>query len=84
MRAKRIIQSGAFDPEDVERLQRAFDLAWTKLLPKTQAADIESLRELLATVIVSAGNVSGLDAEELAQKSVRSCMSIRAANQTLL
>lgn len=82
MRARRIIQAGAFDPEDVQRLQAAFDLGWAELLPSVKPTDIEKAREMLATVVVSAGNVSGLDAEELAAVAVRSFNAIREADRT--
>jgi hypothetical protein len=66
LRAKRIIQAGAFDPADVERLQTAFDLAWERMRSSVNPEDHARAREALAVVIVSSGTVSGLDSEELA------------------
>lgn len=82
MRARRILQTGAFAPEDVQRLQAAFELAWAELEPATVIEERGKLRELLATIVVSAGNVSGLDAQELSVVAVRSFNAIRAANST--
>lgn len=75
---------GAFKPEDVSRLQEAFDAAWRALAPTVPPLDHPASRELLATVVVSAGNVSGLDAEELAAVALRTFRAIRVDPQTLL
>lgn len=84
MRARRILQTGAFNPDDLERLQAAFDAAWATLAPTIPDADHAQSRELLATVVVSAGNVSGLDTEELAAVALRTFHAIRTGTQTLL
>lgn len=84
MRARRILQTGAFNPEDLDRLQEAFDAAWTAIAPTIAPSDHASARELLATVVVSAGNVSGLDAGELATVAMRTFEAIRTGTQTLL
>ncbi len=78
MRARRILNSGAFDPVDVNRLQTAFDIAWTALKPTFNDAEVEQSRTTLATIIVSAGNVSGLDAGELATMAIRTFNAIQA------
>lgn len=80
MRARRILQTGAFSPEDLNRLQDAFDAAWTSVAPTVSTEDHSRFRELLATVIVSAGNLSGLDANELAAVAIRSFEAIRAGS----
>ncbi|HET6389848.1 hypothetical protein [Hyphomicrobium sp.] len=71
MRARHILQSGAFTPEHLERLQSAFDAAWKKIAPSIVEADHHRSRELLASVVVSAGKVSDLDAGELAMTAER-------------
>lgn len=81
MRAIRILQTGAFSPEDLNRLQQAFDAAWKTVAPTVETIDQPRLRELLATVVVSAGNVSGLDAGELAAVAIRTFEAIRAGLQ---
>lgn len=80
MRAQRIIQSGAFTPEDLNRLQSAFDTAWKALQTTIEANDILRSREMLATVVVSAGKISALDSEELAAFAIRTFTTIHAAN----
>lgn len=80
LRANRIIQSGAFTPEELNRLQTAFNTAWNALQPAIEASDILRSREILATVVVSAGKVSELDAEELAAFAIRTFGTIRTAN----
>ncbi|CCB64074.1 hypothetical protein [Hyphomicrobium sp. MC1] len=82
MRARRIVQTGAFDPEDVERLQTALEAAWLQVEESVSQREREAAREHLATVVVSAGNVSDLDAEELATVAVRTFLSIRASTQS--
>ncbi|CCB65233.1 hypothetical protein [Hyphomicrobium sp. MC1] len=83
MRARRIVQTGAFDPQDVERLQAAFEAAWLQVEATVPEREREAAREYLATVVVSAGNVSDLDAEELATVAVRTFLSIRTGTQSL-
>lgn len=83
MRARRILQTGAFNPDDLLRLQDAFEAAWKALAPTVDDADLERSRELLATVVVSAGNVSGLDTEELSAVALRTFHAIRAGTQML-
>jgi hypothetical protein len=80
MRAKRIIRAGAFAPEDLVRLQAAFELAWQRIRPTVKEIDYPRAREDLAIVVVSAGTVSGLDHEELAAFAQRTYSTISAAN----
>ena len=80
MRAQRIIQSGAFTPEDLKRLQTAFDTAWAALQHTVDASEVLRARETLATVVVTAGEISELDSEELAAFAVRTFKTIREAN----
>ncbi|RUP11174.1 MAG: hypothetical protein EKK38_01605 [Hyphomicrobium sp.] len=81
MRARNILQTGAFNPEDVSRLQNAFKAAWASIGLAIDTADKARCRELLATIVVSAGNVSGLDAEELAAVAIRSFEAIYAGSR---
>lgn len=81
MRARKILQTGAFNPEDVSRLQNAFKCAWASVGSSVEAAEKTRCRELLATIVVSAGNVSGLDAVELAVVAIRSFEAIRISLQ---
>ena len=80
MRAQRIIQSGAFTPEDMNRLQTAFDTAWSAVRHTVEADDVLRSRELLAAVVVTAGKISELDAEELASFAIRTFATIYSAN----
>lgn len=58
MRAKRIIeQIGAFDPDEMARLQSAFNTAWEKLKPSVAPSNEPEARELLATIVVSIAKV---------------------------
>ena len=84
MRVRGILQSGAFDPADVDRLQAAFDTAWNDIAAGVLDKDRVTSREQLATIIVATGNVSGLDAQELAVVAVRTFYSISSADQRLL
>lgn len=80
MRATRILRAGAFTPDDVTRLQTAFDLAWGRIMPTVDVAHHPEAREALAIVVVSAGNVSGLDIEELAAFAERTYSTVRLAS----
>ncbi len=84
MRARRILSTGAFDHRDMERLQSAFDAAWTVIAPSIAATDRDASRTTLATIIVASGNVSGLDDGELAAMALRTFETIREANGFLL
>lgn len=77
MRAIRILQHGAFTPEDVDRLQRAFEMAWTQIALSTPEHESPRAREVLATIIVAAGNISDLDTGELATVALRQFAAIR-------
>jgi hypothetical protein len=81
MRARRIIQTGAFYPTDVNRLQAAFDAAWWTVASEIPSADQPAARETLATIVVTAGNVGELDAEELMHFSIRTFRGVRAASK---
>lgn len=81
MQARKILQTGAFNPDDVNRLQNAFKAAWASVGAAVEQAEKARSRELLATIVVSAGNVSGLEAEELAAVAIRSFEAIRAGSQ---
>ncbi|MBS0251270.1 MAG: hypothetical protein JSR78_09415 [Proteobacteria bacterium] len=81
MRARRILQAGAFTPDDVTRLQTAFDLAWQRIEATVDTAHHPRAREALAIVVVSAGNVSGLDAEELAGFAQRTFSTLRSVDE---
>jgi hypothetical protein len=84
MRARRILQKGAFSPDDVIRLQEALDITWETVARFVETADHARLRELVAAVVLTAGNVSGLDAEELAAVAIRTVESTRPGSQSLL
>lgn len=72
MRAKRILQRGAFAPEEFARVQQAFDLAWAAIAPSVDERDHERRRELLATIVLSLAAARGdLDAEEISQMAIR-------------
>lgn len=77
MRALRILQHGAFSPAGVERLQAAFNKAWENIAPEIDARERDNARESLAIVVVSAGNVSDLDSDGLAQVALRLFRAIR-------
>lgn len=82
MRALRILQHGAFNPEDVQRLQNAFETAWNTLGPSIDKAEHPKARETLATMVMSAGNVSSLDEGELAAVALRLFEAIRSVEPT--
>ena len=84
MRARRILQKGSFSPNDVTLLQEAFDAAWQYISLAVEAADQPRVRALLAGIVVSAGNVSELDAEELAAVAIRIFQAIHPDSRKIL
>jgi len=82
MRALQILEHGAFDPDGVQRLQQAFDAAWETIAPSIEKAEHPKAREALATVVVSAGNVSDLDGGELASVAERIFAAIQAGQKS--
>lgn len=77
MCALHVFQSGAYTPEQLDRLQFAFDIAWAKIAPSVSETEHARSRDRLAGVIVSAGKVSNLDASELAITAERLFESTR-------
>jgi hypothetical protein len=53
VRANRILQRGAFTPEDFARIQGVFDDAWMRVAPKINRAERAKSRETLATIVLS-------------------------------
>jgi hypothetical protein len=65
-----IIKDGATNGADIQRLRKAFDLAWKKL--EDRVGDKTYVRERLARLIVQFGNHrTAIDAEELARLAAR-------------
>jgi hypothetical protein len=52
MKVRQILHDGAFDAEDLQRLQTAFDAAWLVVEPQA-SNDRERARERLAIIIVN-------------------------------
>ena len=72
MRAKRILQRGAFTPEDFARVQRVFDDAWATVAPTIPRGDRPQRREMLATIVLSLATArSDLEPAEMTPIALR-------------
>jgi hypothetical protein len=76
MRARRIVQAGAFWPDDLERLEAALELAWQQVRQLPGPREPSKTRETLAIIIVASGNCSTLDTEQLARYAVQTFLNI--------
>lgn len=79
-----IFEKGTFTPSDLNRLQEAFDLAWSEVESGVCQTEHEKLREMLATIIVATANVPGLDKANLSSIAIRSFKAVRGGNLSLL
>jgi hypothetical protein len=72
VRASRILQRGAFTPEEFARVQKAFDIAWTAVASSVDPAYRNRRRETLATIVLSLATArSEQDPQEMSQMAVR-------------
>ena len=55
MKARRLIESASYDPEQLKALRKAFDDAWEQIAPEvsTRPAAIEASRMKLAQIVLS-------------------------------
>lgn len=72
MRASRILQRGAFTPEEFARIQQVFDDAWAAVAPKVSRPDRARRRDTLATIVLSLATArTDLDTSEMTQMAIR-------------
>lgn len=62
---------GAFGPDDLGRLQAAFDLAWQNVANTVDENSRSITREKLASLVISIANPSQVESAELAQIAIR-------------
>ncbi|MBS0232817.1 MAG: hypothetical protein JSR99_04965 [Proteobacteria bacterium] len=72
MRANRILQRGAFTPEEFARLQKTFDTSWAAVSHTVDVADRTRRRETLATIVLSLATArTDMDPQEMSNIAIR-------------
>ena len=73
MKARRLIESASYDPEQLKVLRTAFDEAWEGIAPGVSArpAAIEAARLKLAEIILGLAKNGKLDPQQLADGAVQ-------------
>ena len=73
MKARRLIESALYDPEQLKALRKAFDEAWEGIAPgvSTRPAAIEAARLKLAEIVLGLAKNGNLDPQQLADAAVQ-------------
>lgn len=73
MKARRLIESASYDPEQLKALRKAFDDAWAQISPgvSTRPAAIEAARLKLAEIVLGLAKNGNLDPQKLADAAVQ-------------
>ncbi len=72
MRASRILQRGAFTPEEFARLQKTFDISWAAVSHTVDVGERTRRRETLATIVLSLATArTDMDPHEMSQMAIR-------------
>jgi hypothetical protein len=68
MRARQLIESASYDPEQLKAIRKAFDDAWEQISPgvSSRAAALEAARLKLAGIVLGLAKNGNLDAQQLA------------------
>jgi hypothetical protein len=73
MKARRLIESASYDPEQLKALRQAFDDAWERIAPdvSTRPTAIEAARLKLAEIVLGLAKNGNLDPQRLADAAVQ-------------
>jgi hypothetical protein len=73
MKARRLIESALYDPEQLKALRKAFDEAWEGIASgvSTRPAAIEAARLKLAEIVLGLAKNGNLDPQQLADAAVQ-------------
>jgi hypothetical protein len=74
MKARLLIQSASYGPDEVKALGQAFDDAWARIAPSvsTRAEAVEAARLKLAGVILGLAKRGNFDPQHLADEAIKS------------
>jgi len=84
MRARQLIESASYGPDQVRVLGRAFDQAWERLAPtvSTRPDAVEAARLALADIVLGLAKHGNLDRQWLADTAVHVMMSRSSGTRT--
>jgi hypothetical protein len=73
MKARRLVTSGSYSPDQLKALGKAFDAAWGRVAPtvSTRPKAIETARLKLAEVLLSLARNGNFDPQWLAEEAVQ-------------
>jgi hypothetical protein len=73
MKARRVVASGSYGPDQLKALGKAFDDAWDRIAPavSTRPKAIEAARLKLADVVLSLAKQGNFDPQWLADTAVQ-------------
>jgi hypothetical protein len=73
MKARRLLESASYDPDQLKALGEAFDDAWARISPNisSRAEAIEAARLALADVVLGLAKNGNLDPNHLADAAVQ-------------
>ena len=73
MKARGLIESATYDPEQLKALRKAFDEAWERIAPSvsTRPAAIEAARLKLAEIVLGLAKNGNPDPQQLADAAVQ-------------
>lgn len=73
MKARQLVESASYDPEQLKALGKAFDDAWERVSPhvSARAEAVEAARLTLADIVLTLAKRGDFDPKRLAEAAVR-------------
>jgi hypothetical protein len=73
MKARHLIASASYDPEQLKALRKAFDDAWERIAPEVSVRlpALEAARMKLADIVLGLAKTGNLDPQRLADAAVQ-------------
>jgi hypothetical protein len=66
MKARQLIDSATYDPQQLNALRTAFDAAWKQISPAVRARGVEAARLKLANVVLAVAPTGPIEADRIA------------------
>jgi hypothetical protein len=83
MKARQLIESAIYDPDQVKALGQAFDAAWARIGPtvSSRAHAIEAARLKLASIVLGLAKAGNFDPQQLADAAVQQMLAAAKRRQ---
>jgi hypothetical protein len=83
VKARRLIASGSYDPDQLKALGKGFDDAWARIAPtvSNRAKAIDTARLQLADIVLSLAKSGNFDPQWLADRAVQVMLSRSSGSQ---